>query len=390
MDINMQVQLYLIIMVNETPDSEAATGKEPGNNAPPADGPRPDQGSGTSPEAELAMLRERVRALESELAKTVDIFEGIVETTDDGIMVENEQGRVSLVNSGLVRMLGYEDKSDVIDRPWTHFFSLESEKKVAGRPGVYESLLLTRDGRKIPILITSTSFSVQGRYMGVLSVIKDTTFQKQTEERLQALSRKVISLQEEERARLARELHDEIGQQMAAVQLIISGIKQQSEPRREHILMLADKIKNIPAELRRICKGLRPAALDSLGLISAVNEMTNEFVSVYGINIDVKIEEFDDKDLKPEISINVYRIIQEAISNAVRHSGATVITIAMKRAGNKVLLIIADDGGGFDPSQNRSGLGLDSMRERAALCGGTADVESEPGKGTEINVIIPL
>lgn len=340
--------------------------------------------------AELKYLRDRVQALESELEKTVDIFEGIVETTDDGIMIEDEQGRVSFVNSGLVRMLGYEDKSEVIDKPWPQFFSLESEKKVEGRPGVYESLLMTESGRKIPILITSSSFSFRGKYMGVLSVIKDTTFQKETEERLQALSRKVISLQEEERERLSRELHDEIGQQMAAIQLIISGLKQQEAPQRKHISMLADKIKNIPTELRRICKGLRPAALDSLGLASAIYELTNEFETDYGISVEADIDGFDDNGIRPEISINAYRIVQEALANAVRHSGATTIHIAMKRTADNVLLKVKDNGNGFDLTRSRAGLGIDGMQERAALCGGRISIETDIGKGVEINAVIPL
>ena len=108
---------------------------------------------------ELDAARFRMAELENELEKAVDIFEGIVEATRDGIMIEDESGRVSYANNGLMLMLGYENRDDVLQRPWSHFFSLDAEKKIPGARGMYESLLVTRDGGRIPILITSSSLS---------------------------------------------------------------------------------------------------------------------------------------------------------------------------------------------------------------------------------------
>ena len=138
--------------------------------------------------SELSAQLERTRSSETAHEKFADMFHGIVETMKDGIMVEDERGLVVFTNNELVKMLGYKNKEDVHGKPWARFFSLEEEKAIDGEKGMFESRLLTGDGRKIPILITSTSFYFKGEYIGVLSAIKDITEKKKAEDRILRLN----------------------------------------------------------------------------------------------------------------------------------------------------------------------------------------------------------
>lgn len=219
---------------------------------------------------------------------------------------------------------------------------------------------------------------------------EDVTDRVMAQERIAALSRQVLSSQEEERARLSRELHDELGQQLSALLLMTQSVLEQHEPDRGRIQTIANRLEDISTELRRICKGLRPVVIDALGLNLALENMIQEFRFNYPIDIQSEIEVISKHDIGPEASIGIYRIAQEALNNAARYSKTRSIKIELRIEDEGIVLEIIDHGVGFEPGASRGrGIGIIGMQERAALFGGKIDVDSRPGSGTRVRLSVP-
>jgi signal transduction histidine kinase len=211
------------------------------------------------------------------------------------------------------------------------------------------------------------------------------------------LLRKVISAQEDERKRIARELHDETCQTIAALALRLDAAK--SGPTPEENLARIDEAMAMATrsldELHRIIFDLRPSILDDLGLLPAIRWIAQRHLAPNGIQVRC---EFDGMALKlpPETEIAVFRAVQEAFSNIVRHARADTVLVEASEAAGILEIAIEDDGMGFDvgavggPSASGRGLGLLGIRERLELIGGTATVDSSPGSGTRVVLRIPV
>lgn len=209
----------------------------------------------------------------------------------------------------------------------------------------------------------------------------------------------VMTAQEEERARVARELHDETAQTLTAAALELESAAEEldAEPtaaadRLGRALTLA---RRSIEELRRTIADLRPVNLDELGLVAAVRELAEERLESAGVRVTLRSEGID-RRLPWPAEIGLFRIIQEAVSNVARHAGATRTEISLRLTGEHILAVVADDGAGFrpeDPPHNGAagqGVGLLGMRERASLLGGTLQIESAPGNGTRVLVELPI
>jgi signal transduction histidine kinase len=197
------------------------------------------------------------------------------------------------------------------------------------------------------------------------------------------LVRRLLTATEEERRRLARELHDEIAQLLTVVQLALArGVAAEGVERARELLTRTQQ------EVHRIIHDLRPSLLDDLGLAAAVRWYADNHLAKAGIAVRVEVEE--PGELPPEVEISTFRIYQEIVTNVLRHSGAEDVGIELFRDGDRLVLQVEDDGVGFDPAEKVAGVGLVGMRERAALVEGTLRVESEPGMGTLIRLEIPL
>jgi two-component system sensor histidine kinase UhpB len=224
----------------------------------------------------------------------------------------------------------------------------------------------------------------------------------QLEERnreLQALSERAIEAQEEERRAIAQSLHDDTGQalSMLIIQLdrIDERIPAEEKELKKQVAGARELASNSLAELRRILSGLRPAILDDLGLVPAIRWFARTNLEKVGIHVVVKAPGVP-LELSPAITTTLFRIVQEAISNIVRHAGAGSVAIVLQLNGGSVQLRIEDDGRGFDPGNasrdavELQRLGLLGIRERAELLGGEVEIESAPEKGTRLQVSIPL
>ncbi len=215
----------------------------------------------------------------------------------------------------------------------------------------------------------------------------------ETEKRLQQeFSKQLIETQEAERKRVASELHDSLGQHLLIVNNELQLCKQSKERKDEDIDRTITTVKGAIKEVREIASNLHPHHLEKLGLRAAVEAMIEQVSRSTPVKFDAAIEDVNDK-LSMEAKINLYRVLQEAIANIVRHSGATKANITISQVDNDVQAIIEDDGKGFVQGSSRGrrqGFGLKSMTERMKFVGGIITFDSSPGKGTAIKITIPI
>jgi PAS domain S-box-containing protein len=235
-----------------------------------------------------------------------------------------------------------------------------------------------------------------------LGIIQDVTARKQaeaalreSEHRLRHLTSQILTTQEQERQRIARDLHDEMGQSLMALKMQLNNFKRRvkrGQEAWEEFDQAIDFVNVITDQTRKICQSLRPTALANLGLNGALRELLAEFQKHHGLKV---MEQFADLNglLSNEAQITVYRLFQECLTNAVRHGQATSITVRSQQGDGNVCFTCEDNGTGFDLAQARSrrrpGMGLAAMEERVRLLQGSFDITSARGRGTSIDVTLP-
>jgi len=213
-------------------------------------------------------------------------------------------------------------------------------------------------------------------------------------EQLQALSRRLVESLEKERRTIARELHDESGQALTVLKLGLGQLRR-SAPAGEETRQWVEELERIVAgvmeNLHRLSVNLRPASLDRYGLVAALEQFTEDFQRQSSLHIDLVTAGLDLERLPSAVETALYRIVQEAVTNAVRHAQATHVGVILEKRGERAVAIIEDNGHGFDVDEalHRGRLGLLGMRERAEMLGGTLSIESAPGTGTALFVEVP-
>ncbi|HYB20696.1 MAG TPA: sensor histidine kinase [Thermodesulfobacteriota bacterium] len=242
-------------------------------------------------------------------------------------------------------------------------------------------------------------------------VLREPEFQQDISERNQAegfiqrskvelrrLSSRLLSIQEDERRKIARELHDGIGQSLSAVKFLIENILQKStftasSSSIQSLETVIPMIQNAIEEVRRIQTSLRPPILDDLGIIPTVSWFCREYQKIYSkidIQRDIHIEE---NEVPDSLKTVIYRVLQEAMNNIAKYSQATRVRLSLKKKDEEVELVVEDNGVGFAPQEilseerDRRGFGLTSMRERTELSGGSFSIESEKGAGTRVRTV---
>lgn len=270
-----------------------------------------------------------------------------------------------------------------------------------GSLGTYETLMLSKSFDIMRLKLSSTLDSLKSYSTELEKQVMERTGQIRLEQqKVEALLKQVISSQEDERKRIARELHDQTLQDISAVLMRIDICKlypEQISPQKiEEIRGITLKILD---ETRSIIQNLRPTLLDDLGPESAIRWLLDTHLGVKGINYFYNTEGIRDKRFSPEIEINIFRIVQEAINNIARHAEAENVFVIFKTINNYIDLYIEDDGRGFDivpttksiySNENNRGLGITGMKERASLIDGLLQINSAPGCGTRISLKIPI
>jgi signal transduction histidine kinase len=213
------------------------------------------------------------------------------------------------------------------------------------------------------------------------------------------LLKRVVSSQEDERRRIARDIHDKLGQRVTALRLQIASLADgpQNADRFEGNLELLQRTAlRLDSEVSFLAWELRPAALDDIGLPEAAKAYLEDWSHNYKISSDFNLRGFTGERLSPDIETHLYRIMQESLNNLVKHAHATNVNVLLEKKAEEVSMIIEDNGVGFDTSaanghgSSSHGLGLLGMRERAMLVGGDAQLESTPGSGSTVYVSVPI
>ncbi len=349
---------------------------------------------------------------EARLRASEQRFRTLVELLPYGVQENDSEGRITFANPALERLHGLRE-GGVVGRFIWDFLADEADSerlrdylrflvREQPPPQAYFSKDRCADGSLIDVQVDWTYHCDEhGRVQGFFSVITDITERRKAElrltenaERLQQLSRRLLSVQEEERRALARELHDDFGQQLAALKLNLAMLERDlRDPMHRNRLNDCIQIIEYTREhIQNTARRLHPSILDDLGLVEALHWYARSQAERAGCVIEVQDQL--PTLLSPKLETTVFRIVQEAVNNAIRHGDAGRIDIVVAIDCGELALTIQDDGAGFDtdalPAEDESGLGLISMRERAELLGGRFALANRLGGGVRVEVTIPL
>lgn len=327
---------------------------------------------------------------------------------DYAIYLLDREGRVVSWNAGAERLKGY-GADEVIGQHFGRFYTSEDcrsgvpQRALAVAEAVgrseEERWRVRKNGSRFWASVGVTALRDDGgTLVGFATLTHDLTERKRAAEIRARLLEQVITAQEEEQRRVARELHDETGQSLTSLLVGLRAVE--DAPTVEAARARAVELRQITArtldEVRRFARGLRPSALDELGLVPALEHYATEYAQSHAISVDVQARGLDSSRLPAPVETALYRIVQEALTNAAKHAKPQAVSIVIQRHRSTVQAIVTDDGCGFDvdaalraPSA-WTHLGLHGMRERAALLNGSVAIESTPGEGTSIYAWIPL
>lgn len=268
-----------------------------------------------------------------------------------------------------------------------------------------EYALINGNGSPTPVAIALSALPL-GTHSGVtgsksrgsatvlMAIITDLTYRKAAESIRARLLERLISAEDEERRRIARELHDETGQSLTALLVglrTIADIAMLDEVRTV-ALRLRDIAAHTVDDVGRLARGLHPAILDDQGLAAAARRYAGDYVRSFGTALEFAAGDLDSPRLAPLVAATMYRILQEGLTNVARHARARNVAVELTRDESALELVVRDDGVGFEVSRTHdaaSGLGLHGMRERVTLLGGTIQIDSWPGEGTVVRARIP-
>ena len=351
----------------------------------------------------------------------------IVESSSDAILSVTPDGFVTTWNAGAERIFGYT-ATEMIGRSVLTIIPTHLQRDrawelatVRGAHDIhnYDAVRVTKDGRYIDVSVTLSPLKdAVGQYVGVSKVIRDISERKRGEALLhqahEALERKVqertaelssannslrelsgrlMHVQEEERSRLARDLHDEVGQLLTALKIDLQDLQhgEEGQPLSGCLRDSLELVDRLLTQVRNLALDLRPSILDDLGLVSALRWYANRQATRNGWTLSLSVEGMAGRVPVP-IEVTCFRVVQEALTNIAKYARAKVIDLTLCRQGEEVTLIIQDDGVGFDVlsarqrAQGGASIGLLGMEERVRLAGGSLVISSAPGEGTRLEL----
>lgn len=365
--------------------------------------------------AAFALLRElkRDEMLTGALRDSEARLNGVIGSAMDAIITVDQDGRIVLFNPAAERMfrcpsaqaLGASLEKFLPEHLRDSHGDLVrrfGETGISSRGMGAEIDLRARrlTGEEFPVDISISQLEIRGQKL-YTAIVRDITARREAEQelrrshrQLRELSASLQAVREEERTRIARELHDELGQHLTGLKMDLSWMKPRLREDQAPLSTKIDGMKSLidstVSSMRRIASELRPLVLDDLGLSAAVEWLVQDFIKRTGIEVRMDLDAIS-ADLDNALATGVFRIIQESLTNVARHSGASVVDIALRRAEGNLILEVRDDGRGMSADkQDKRTHGLVGMRERAYMFGGQMNIESAPGKGTSIQVTIPV
>jgi PAS domain S-box-containing protein len=360
----------------------------------------------------IGISRDITERKESELQlrESEEKYRTLFEGNLAGVFQTNIEGKILNCNDAFAKMLGYlshremEQKNAGIlyfsrnDRD--SYISLLSKK---GQLTNHELILKHTDGRRIFGLINITLRKdsltneqiIEGVMLDITERKKAEEELRQINEELRELSSHLQNVREEERIQIARDIHDDLGQQLTGLKMDVAWLNKKMETEDEIVKQkmnnMVELIDETVKTVRRISSNLRPSILDDLGLIAALEWQSGEVEKRSEIKVNFS-GDMTEPDIPLSVATGIFRIYQELLTNAVRHANAHIITSSLKLKDDQLVLKIKDDGQGMDPAitGSKKTLGLVGIKERTFVLGGKYDLKSEPGKGTEIQVSVPI
>jgi signal transduction histidine kinase len=294
-------------------------------------------------------------------------------------------------NQGYLRLIPLILKS-VVERYYDRRERLEAKAQLKKAHRELEKRVEARTA-ELSLTVQALEREIEERKVAVQAL-------RRSEQRLRELSRQILAAQENERKIAAREIHDAVSGNLATIKFSLEEKLERMADEPPSGEMSLEKIialvKETIQETRRICANLRPSMLDDLGLLKTLEWFCREYEKYYPhIRIERRFE-ISETDIDPSLQNTVYRVLQEAMNNVAKHSGADSIQINLARLGERIELCVTDNGCGFDPASlgartdSLSGYGLAGMTDRAEICGGSLDIASAAGDGTALRLTLPL
>ena len=339
---------------------------------------------------------------EPDLLKQGD-YTAVFEASPDAMLVVDPEGVIRDLNRQAVAMFGWSREeiegspverlvpaaSRDLHRSHRRRYAEVPRPRPMGRG--LELKAVRKDGSTIPVEISLAPSNLGAGRGHVICAVRDIS----AWQRLRMLSSMMVAAAENERKHLSHELHDEFLQTLVALKIRVKLLAdERDDGERERVReRIAEEIADAIAGVKRMIRGLLPPILEPSRLASALRSMFRDVEDVYGFKIDAEMERVDD-ELDAVATLTLYRIVQEAVTNAVRHSGASEAVVTLRTANGRVSATIRDDGRGFEWTEAKAidgdgHIGLTGMHDRAALVGGTLTVRSAPGEGTTVRASVP-
>ena len=337
------------------------------------------------------------RQIENALRESEANFRALADNAMDGILILGGNGLHVYANRRATEITGFSADELIAMGPGGLLHPSESKRivdqskdRLAGRaaPNRYETLIVRKDGHTIRIEVSATMTTWRGQ-PAALVIIRDISEQKKAEDERRHLAASLLDIQEEERKKISAALHDHLGQLLTLTRLELGSVAVKDNASKKSVENALQRLDEALDSVRRLAVSLRPPILDDLGIEAALETLTEEFADGSGIETSFSRKGPVPQITRPEETC-LYRVLQEALTNAAKHSGATLIEVALRADEVETRLEVRDNGKGFDAEVSGSkGLGVIGMRERLRQCGGSLDVSSEKGSGVSIVARIP-
>jgi PAS domain S-box-containing protein len=371
--------------------------------------PGPDEIQLISVATHVAAIAIERRQAEEKLRSSEERYRRIVDTANEGIWMVDESSRITFVNRRMAEMLGWSPE-EMIGRATSDFMEIEVVEKADRRLGrsragfreQFDFPFRRSDGSELwGIVSTAPMQGEDGRFTGALGMVMDITERRRAEAELhrnsnqiREMAGKLITAQEEERRRIARELHDDIVQKVAAAAIGVSRVRKKvavaDQTLGNELTAVQQSIFGLAEDIRQLSHSLHPAVLEHAGLMAALKSFVDEFARTEGIEVKLSVPD-GEAAVPRDISVCVYRVLQEWLRNVAKHSGAKFAEVTLSIAGSDLHVLVKDAGKGFNVDSARGGgLGLVSIEERIRLCRGTIEITSRLNQGTTLKARIPL
>jgi PAS domain S-box-containing protein len=344
-----------------------------------------------------------IKLLESERKLSL-----IARQTVNAVVITDVEEKIIWVNSAFTRITGYESEEVMGRKPGSFLQGKETnpltvaylrQKIKEKQPFECEIINYSKSGGKYWMHIQGQPLLDENgnceRFFAIQTDITEKVLlgNKLAKEKLtkqKEITGAVLTAQENERADIGKELHDNVNQILGATKLYIEMAKTDEENREKYLEKSSGYIVDVIEEIRKISKTLIPPGMHILGLFDSIKILLDDLSMIHPIKIEFQQEGIDKKDLDEKIQLNIFRIVQEQLNNILKHSQASIASIHLSRHENEIVLLISDNGQGYDTSERRKGVGIRNIISRAELFRGTVTIASKPGEGYQLKVVLPL